>query len=452
MDLNQVTRLVQYLDEERRKDRQTIIHLQERVDSLSKEVESRSRYAQSLESGMSEMRLSIPKSMGWVTVVEQIRSEFGQVIERIEDQRTKNEREGLRVRQVEIESLVRQINELKREVKPYSRYSEDIEARKVEDGRLAEQISRSQLQVMDLERRFDAPQAQISYLEEQRRQDNKRIVSLEQHLPEVAKKFDQLPPRLLLMDEAIRRKQLELEEAAKIIEAQNQVLESARVADIRRERQFAEYAEVEEKLKVRADEVQQQVTGFIQMREEVRRVLADIPDIQARLEVRVNEIAEIQRESEDRAKRVADEFREVIMKELRTFMVGQEEKWHPRDRRIADYEPRIDVLEEEITKFQPQITPLYDILEAFTAAYAQAGREWLAESNKLLEQARLNIPSEVKPSRRQLRKKQAQQAADAQQADSNGASPNGSNGNGSITRPTRSTGPIDDGLDDDLIE
>jgi len=267
-----------------------------------------------------------------------------------------------------------------------------------------------------------------------------------------AQKIDQLPPRLLLMDEAIRRKQLELEEAAKIIEAQNQVLESARVADIRRERQFAEYAEVVEKLKVRADEVQQQVTGFIQMREEVRRVMADIPDIQARLEVRVNEIAEIQRESEDRAKRVADEFREVIMKELRTFMVGQEEKWHPRDRRIADYEPRIDVLEEEITKFQPQITPLYDILEAFTAAYAQAGREWLAESNKLLEQARLNIPSEVKPSRRQLRKKQAQQAADAQQAGSNGASPNGSNGNGSITRPTRSTGPIDDGLDDDLIE
>jgi hypothetical protein len=167
--------------------------------------------------------------------------------------------------------------------------------------------------------------------------------------------------------------------------------------------------------------VQQQVTGFIQMREEVRRVMAEVPDISARLEVRVNEIAEIQREGEDRAKRVADEFREVIMKEIRSFMVQEQEKWHPRDRRIGDYEPRIAVLEEQITVFQPQINPLYDILEAFTKAYAQAGREWLSEANVLFETAKLTLPNEAKPSRRQIKRKQAQQAAEAQQA--NGAKP-----------------------------
>ena len=275
MDLNQVTRLVQYLDEERRKDRQQLIQVLERVDSLSKEVEARTRYAQSLESSIAELKTQIPRAMGWTSSVEQVRGEFNQVIERMEDQRTKSEREGLRVRQIEIESLVRQLNELKREVKPYSKYAEDIETRKVEDGRLAEQISRTQVQLMDLERRFDAPTAQISYLEEQRRQDTKRIVAVEQELPDIRKLIDQFPPRLLLLDDAIRRKNVDLEEAAKVLEAQSQALESQRVADIRRERQFAEYAEVVEKLKVRADEVQQQVTGFIQMREEVRRVMAE---------------------------------------------------------------------------------------------------------------------------------------------------------------------------------
>ena len=114
MDLNQVTRLVQYLDEERRKDRQQIIQLVERVDSLSKEVEARTRYAQSLESSISELKTQIPRAMGWTSSIEQVRGEFGQVVERMEDQRTKSEREGLRVRQIEIESLVRQLNELKR--------------------------------------------------------------------------------------------------------------------------------------------------------------------------------------------------------------------------------------------------------------------------------------------------------------------------------------------------
>ncbi len=425
MDLNQLARLVQYLDEERRKDRALIVQMQERVDSLSREVEARTRYAQSLETTINELRVQLPKAMIWTTAVEQVRNEFSAIIARMEDQRVKNERESSRVRQVELESLVRQLNELKREVKPYGRYSEEIEARKVEEGRLSELISRNVVQLMDLERRFDAPGAQLAYLEEQRRQENKRIVAIEQELPDLNRKIDQFPPKLLLLEEGIRRKQVELEEAAKIIEAQTQVLEAQRVSDIRRERQFAEYAETVEKLKVRADEVQQQVTGFIQMREEVRRVLSDVPEIGARLEVRINEIAEIQRDADERAKRVADEFRESIQKEVRSFVVAQDEKWHPRDKRIADYEPRIEAIENELPRFEPMILPIYDLFEAFTKSYARAGREWLAEGNTLLDKARLNLPTDTKLSRRQIKKRQAQNVAEQSDANPNGTTANG---------------------------
>ena len=441
MDLNQLARLVQYLDEERRKDRTLLVQMQERVESLSREVEARTRYAQSLETTINELRVQLPKAMIWVTAVEQVRNEFSGIIERIEDQRVKVERESGRVRQVEIESLVRQINELKREVKPYSKYAEDIETRKVEEGRLSELISRNAVQLMDLERRFDAPGAQIAYLEEQRRQDTKRIVALEHEWPDISKKIDQFPPKLQLIEENMRRKQVELEEAAKVIEAQTQVLEAQRVADIRRERQFAEYAEVVEKLKSRADEVQQQVTGFIQMREEVRRVLSDVPEIGDRLEVRINEIAEIQRDAEDRAKRISDEFRESIQKEVRSFMVAQDEKWHPRDKRIADYEPRIEAIENELPRFEPMILPIYDLFEAFTKAYARAGREWLAEGSILLDKARVNLPTDTKLSRRQIRKRQTQNAAERGEP-----SPNG-NGNGTESHIVADN--IDD--DDDIL-
>ena len=214
-------------------------------------------------------------------------------------------------------------------------------------------------------------------------------------------------PRLLLLDEAIRRKQTEIDEAAKLLESQSQLIENQRVADIRRERQFAEYAETIEKLKVRADEIAAQVVGFVQLREEIKRELAVLPDFQERLEVRVNELFEIQRDAEERVKRTADSFRDVLEKEWKTFAALQEEKWHSRDQRIAEYEPRVTDLEEELPKLQPQIGPLYEILDAFSKAYANAGREWLAEANVLLDKAKVNVPSEVKPSRRQRRKQQA---------------------------------------------
>lgn len=422
MDLQQLEKLVQYLDEERRKDRALVVQMQERVDGLSREVEARSRYASSLESTLNEVKIQLVRATGWTSVTEQMRAEFNQVIERVEDQRTKAERELVRTRQIEIESIVRQLNELKREIKPYPRLFDEMEARKVEDGRLADLINRVQLQVMEMDRRFDPPATQIAYLEEQRRQDAKRIAAVEQEIPDVKKKIEQLPPKLLLLDEAIRRKQTEIEEAAKLLESQSQLIENQRVADIRRERQFAEYAETIERLKVRADEIAQQVIGFVQLREEIKRELAVLPDFQERLEVRVNELFEIQRDAEERLKRTTESFRDVLEKEWKNFAATQDEKWHPRDQRIAEYEPRIADLEEEMPKLQPQITPLYEILEAFSKAYANAGRDWLAEANQLLDRAKVNVPSDIKPSRRQRRKQQALVEGSSAPAD------NGANG------------------------
>lgn len=413
MDINQLAALIQFVDEERRKDRAQIIQLQEKVEALTRENELRARYAQAVESQLNELKQTVQKAMGWTSVVEQVRAEFGQMIERIEDQRARSERESARIRQIEIEALVRQLNEQKREIKSYARYADELEALKQESARLNEAISRAQAAVLDIERRLDIPAASISYLEEQRRQDNKRIVALEQEVPDIRKRIEQFPPQLLLLDEAIRRKQAELEEAARILEAQNQVIEAQRVADIRRERQFAEYAEIVERLKERADAVAAQITGFVQMREEVRRALNELPPALERFEVRLNEVIEIQRDNEARARRQADEFRDQIEKNWKTFVVSQEEKWHDRDKRIADYEPRLNTLEEEVPKYQPQILALYELVEAFSKAYAAAGREWLAQASQMLEKARLNLPSEVNLSRRQRRKLKAQAEAEA---------------------------------------
>jgi hypothetical protein len=57
MDINQLSQIVNYLDTERRKDRALIVQMQERVEALSREVEARTRYAQSLETTINELNL-----------------------------------------------------------------------------------------------------------------------------------------------------------------------------------------------------------------------------------------------------------------------------------------------------------------------------------------------------------------------------------------------------------
>jgi chromosome segregation ATPase len=407
MDINQLSQLVTYLDAERRKDKQQLSQMQERVESLSREVEARVRYSQTLENTVAELKLQLNRATSWPGAIEQMRAEFNLVIERDQEQRVKAERELLRTRQIEIESLVRQLNEIKKELKPIGRLGEEIVARQAEEARLADLINRTQIQLMELERRFDQPTATLNYLEEQRRSDSKRIASVEQAVPDLAKRLEPIQTRILLLEETIRKKTAEIEEASRILEAQRQIIESQRVADLRRERQFAEYAEVIERLKERAEAIQSQVTGFFQMRDEVRRELSPLPDFKQQLEVRINEVAEIQRDAEERAKRVASAFRDEVEKQWKSFGVLQEEKWLDRDRRISSYDPRIVELEEDFIRISDLIPPLYNMFEEFSTAYAAAGREWLARSNTIIDQAKTIGAAEVKPSRRQRRRQQA---------------------------------------------
>ncbi|MEI7467536.1 MAG: hypothetical protein WCL57_04855 [Chloroflexota bacterium] len=423
MDINQISKQFQYYDEERRKDREMIMQLQGRVESLTRELDARSRYSVGVEAALSELRGQISRAMGWNSAVEQLRSEFLLGISRVDELRVKAERDTQRVRQLESESVMRLINETKKEIKPYARYSEEIEARRLEDARLAELVGRVQVQTLDIERRLEQPMTTIAYLEEQRRQDNRRILMIEQEIPDVKRRIDLLLPQLLLLDEAVRRKQTEIDEAIKILEAQSQLLENQRVSDIRRERQFAEYVETIERIKQRSEDIAAQATGFVQMREEVRRSLIDIPEFLNRMEVRINEVFELQRDSEERAKRIAEAFRDKIEKLQQEFAVAQDEKWHSRDKRISDQDERIDLIEEELGKI-PIITPIYEIFEVFARHYAEAGREWLAKSGPLLDRAKATLTADqIVLSRRQKRKQQTDKAREIARPEDSMADP-----------------------------
>lgn len=408
MEISQLSQLVSYLDAERRKDRQTLVQMQERVEGLVRELDARTRYAAQLETEVNDLKTLAQRAAGWSTALEQMRAEVGSAIERIEDQRAKGEREGSRMRQIEVEAIVRQLNELRKEVKPLSGYAEAMDVRRQEDARLADLIGRAQLQVTDLERRLENPSQTIAYLEEQRRQDNKRILALEQDLNEARKRIETFAPQVLLLDEAVRRKSSEIEDAAKLLEAQSQTIESQRISDIRRERQFAEYAELVEQMKERSTTLDAQLVGFTQMREEVRRALAEAPEVEARLEARFNELFEIQRDGADKARRIADEFRDTIQKEWRAYEVSQAARWTDRDRSVADLTLRVEALEETAARIALQMQGLYDILDQWSKAYAEAGRAWLTQSNKLIDDARATIPSEIKLSRRQRKQLETQ--------------------------------------------
>ena len=75
---------------------------------------------------------------------------------------------------------------------------------KTEGNRTADSVSVIQQRVDDLTKRLEEPDRRIwHFLEEQRRQDARRISEIESELPEVKKQIDTLRPKVSLIEDLV---------------------------------------------------------------------------------------------------------------------------------------------------------------------------------------------------------------------------------------------------------
>jgi len=112
MDLQQAARLIEWLDEERRRDKATIALLEERVAQQADAMIQLERRLNGLEGEQAVMRTSFLPAGRDSEMAEQLRTEFQQLVEEIESKRLMAEREGERRQDIGRESLARMIRDL----------------------------------------------------------------------------------------------------------------------------------------------------------------------------------------------------------------------------------------------------------------------------------------------------------------------------------------------------
>ena len=98
MDINQAARMIEWLDEERRRDKATIATLEERLAQQQDTVAMLSKRINSMESDQTVIRTQIAPSGRETDLIEQVRKEVVQLIENVEAKRLTAERESEFVR------------------------------------------------------------------------------------------------------------------------------------------------------------------------------------------------------------------------------------------------------------------------------------------------------------------------------------------------------------------
>src|SRR5690606_11663540 len=212
MDINQAARMIEWLDEERRKDKATIATLEERIAQQQEALNNLVKRLNGVESDQSTMRGQFVPSGRDSELLEQARREFQQLLENVEAKRLTAEREAERRSDLAHENLARPVRELMERVNRMERQQTELPAIQIENDRVAGAIAALQQRVDDLYKKLEEPDRRLAFLEEQRRQDARRISETQSELPEIQKQIDSIKPKIELLEDLALRTERRVQE------------------------------------------------------------------------------------------------------------------------------------------------------------------------------------------------------------------------------------------------
>jgi chromosome segregation ATPase len=360
MDLNQAARMIEWLDEERRRDKGTIAKLEERMSQQQDMIETLTRKLGAMENEQSGMRTQFIPVGRDNEMIDQVRLEIRQTVDELETRRIAADRENEKRAEVSRENLARPVRELGDRIDRLERAQDEISTARVERDRFAAALSGLQQRADDLAKKMDEPDRRLAFLEEQRRQDARRISETQTELPELQKQIDGLKPKLDLIEDMILRtekKIIEVQTAERerrdqvqtFIEQQTLYVQQREQRVEELTRQFGQY---DDDMRRNLDRFETWSEAYRQM----KKVIEDFDRIGDRLERRINEVAEMQRLSEERFRQEWASWNADDQKRWKQFTLTNDESWRTHDKEFDTFRTRFG---EAVANF----TPIYDSLD-----------------------------------------------------------------------------------------
>lgn len=386
MDINQAAKMIEWLDEERRRDKSNIATMEERLAQQQEVIDTLQRRLNSLESDQTVMKHDYVPSTREGDMLDQVRKEMRQLIEQAETKRLNAEREAERRADLERQNIERPVRELSEKMTKIERQTTEMPALQIERDRLTSSITTLQQRVDDLYKRQEEPDRRLAFLEEQRRQDTRRISELESEQPEVQKQIDGIRPKVTLLEELTLRNERRVQEVQNSErERRDQIQQFIDQQVLQLQQRDQQVEALMEKFGTHDNLMERNIERFETWAEAYRnmkQIIDDFHRIGDRLERRINEVAEAQRLSEDRFRQEWNDWRSEDQKRWKQFTTSNDEVWRGHDKEFERYVQKLDDLGEKIQPLKESITRLWQLERDRAALYRDRYQALLNEYDK----------------------------------------------------------------------
>ena len=381
MEPEQIKQRLDWLDEERRKDKTTIAALEERLATLEGGNSSLSKQYTELTSEVARLSAITARMDQMDTTIAQLRVDFARMMEGIEKKRAERDRELEKNRQEDQDSYSKSFADFRKGFDSLGELKKTMQLRIEEEYRLGREIE-------DLEKKFESNwrdneefKRNQKLLDEGRRQDTKRLADLQGEIAAFRKRMDELRGKTDLLTDSLRKLELRIGEFQNMESERRQeqaaFLQKQNLLQVERDRTWKEWQGRFDEVSKQTIDLEGQMQTLDATHRAVKRAQETFDEVNQRLDRRVNEITEMQRLVEERFRQEWSSFKADDQKRWTNYTMVHEEQQKETGRNFDKANERVVSLEDTTQEIRDTLHQFDEETQRQMQALLSVMHQWL---------------------------------------------------------------------------
>jgi chromosome segregation ATPase len=381
MEFEQIIKRLDWLDEEHRKDKNSIETLTQRSSSLEGELKAANKKIKELSSRLSPLATAAARIEQYDTALVQQRTDVINYVDDLDKKRQAQQPEIDTRYQIQFDGLSKSIIELRKTKETIAEIKRELKAKADEEVRLGKLNAAWELRMQGMVDTVENVQRTLKASEEPRRQESKRLADLQGELNSARKRLDESREKHDLFSDSIRRIETRVNEIlsneAERRQAQVNFIETQSRLQVERDRTWKDWEGNLNSLRKQSESMDRNLQEWDVTQRTIKRTQESYDEIVQKFERRINEITEMQRLSEDRFRQEWVTLKADDQKRWTSFTLSQDETHKDTHLGISKITERLTTL-EDLTQSQQ------DVLQQTRDAHEQLFQGMLAQIHELL--------------------------------------------------------------------
>jgi chromosome segregation ATPase len=392
MDLDQLQKRIQWIEDDRRKEKDSIALLDSRLLAMEGGISAVTQQIKDLSSELTRLSAVVLRMDQYDQNILQTRLESKKALEDLEKEIRQRLDETDKLRRIEVKTIESSVIDVRKELEVLPKLDKGIQARIEDDTRLRRLIDelRDRIEAVRLEEEEYTRTYRL--LEDGRRQDSKRIVELQGEVTALRKRADDQRGQTELLNTNLRKTETRLNELVNVEaerrDAMSGFLDKQAMTQVERDRIWKEWQIRFENIEKQAVDVESQLLVLDSTHREAKRAQSVLEDLTQRVERRINEITEIQRLSEDRFRQEWVTFKADDQKRWTNYTLTQEEQRNEATRQYENLAEKATHLEDELQEVQDLLEQANEQAEKRLQSLLALTHDWVSAYERSIGRTR----------------------------------------------------------------